>query len=59
MKDIPTWDDYLKNNTVGPIPKISHKSENEKTEGKSDKAIDAKKDVNTIYGDRIAKLIAE
>ena len=59
-KDIPTWDDYVKKHTVGPIPKISHKSEVENTDGKSDKIIDAsaKEDVNEIYSKRMEKLIA-
>lgn len=52
---MPTWDDYLKKNTVGPIQKSPQKKESG-----SDKLItmDPKEDINKIYGDRIAKLIA-
>lgn len=54
VKDIPTWNDYIKKNTVGPIPKAGKKDITE-TSTASDKS--PEKDIDTIYGDRISKLI--
>ena len=54
VKDIPTWNDYIKKNTVGPISKAVKKDITE-TSTTSDKSLE--KDIDTIYGDRISKLI--
>ena len=55
MKDAPTWDDYLKKHTVGPVLKSTKKDE---IEGNKTPEKTPEKDIDSIYGDRISTLIA-